>query len=408
MEIEGQTIGPARDAVQCSMSVSDSAPFLAPITLLQTAKLVFGCGCLDGCAADLRLEGLKRSLILTPPIAGLANPLLDALRSGGSAALVIDSLAGEPTIESFEEILEQARGFQPDCVIGLGGGSALDVAKLVAALWNGDQGVREVFGIGLLKGRRTRLVCLPTTSGTGSEVSPNAILLDTAENLKKGVVSPHLVPDAAYIDPLLTVSMPPAVTAATGLDALTHCIEAYTNRFAHPVVDLYAIEGIRLAGAWLARAVRNGSDILARERMALASLFGGLCLGPVNTAAVHALAYPLGGEFHVAHGVSNAVLLPHVMEYSLPGAEERYAAVAEALGIACRADTATTARLGVKRVRQLCAECGIPMGLKRHGIREDAIPRLADAAMKVTRLLKNNPRAVTREAAEAIYRAAYD
>src|SRR5262249_48336492 len=159
------------------------------------------------------------------------------------------------------------------------------------------------------------LVCLPTTAGTGSEVSPNAILLDEADQLKKGVVSPYLVPDAAYVDPQLTRSVPPSVTAATGLDALTHCIEAYANKFAHPAVDLYALQGVGIIAQNLLRAVRNGGDMEARTELSLGSFYGGLCLGPVNTAAVHALAYPLGGQFHVAHGVSNAVLLPHVIRF---------------------------------------------------------------------------------------------
>lgn len=381
---------------------------LRTLTLLQPAKLLFGCGCLMDCAADLVSAKFRRILVVTsPPVATLAGPLVAALRDSGASVLVLDSISAEPTVEVFQQLVERARPIGPDAVVGLGGGSALDAAKLVAALWDGSQQVQEVFGIGLLKGRRTHLACVPTTSGTGSEVSPNAILLDTVDNLKKGIVSPCLVPDAAYIDPLLTVSMPPAVTAATGIDALTHCIEAYTNRYAHPVVDVYALEGIRRIGASLARSVRDGHDLEARESMALASAFGGLCLGPVNTAAVHALAYPLGGEYHIAHGVSNAILLPYVMEYNLRGATQRYARLAEALGVPPRSDAAETARLGAARVRELCAECGIEMGLGRHGIPEDAIPHLAEAAMKVTRLLKNNPREMTAEAAQAIYRAAY-
>ncbi len=205
------------------------------------------------------------------------------------------------------------------------------------------------------------LVCLPTTAGTGAEVSPNAILLDEADELKKGVVSPHLVPDAAFVDPLLTISVPPAVTAATGLDALTHCIEAYANKFAHPIVDIYALQGIKLISANLVRAVRNGGDIEARAALSLGSLYGGLCLGPVNTAAVHALAYPLGGRFHIAHGVSNALLLPHVLRFNFSAAPERYAEISAALGVARNGSALTTART-------------------RRGIFVAAFPRLRRAA----------------------------
>jgi alcohol dehydrogenase class IV len=267
--------------------------------------------------------------------------------------------------------------------------------------------VRETFGINQLAGRSTFLACLPTTSGTGSEVSPNAILLDESEQLKKGIVSPHLVPDAAYVDPALTFTVPPHITAATGIDALTHCIEAYANRFAHPIIDLYALEGIRLIAANVVRAVENGSDSDARTALSLGSLFGGLCLGPVNTGAVHALAYPLGGEFHVAHGVSNSVLLPHVLEFNLPAAPQRYADIALALGVEVGATPEETAHRGLDKLRQLSRQSGIPAGLSDLDVPEEAISRMAESAMKVTRLLKNNVRELTTADAEAIYRAAY-
>lgn len=377
------------------------------VTLTQPQRIVFGREAIRDCCRDMIAAGFERVLVVTsPPTAGLARPLVEELCRAGRSVTVYDAVASEPTLECFDKLLAAARAQAPDAVVGLGGGSALDAAKLAAALWDGQQDVREVFGIDLLTARRTYLACLPTTAGTGSEVSPNAILLDTAEQLKKGVVSRHLVPDAAYIDPLLTVSMPTAVTAGTGLDALTHCIEAYTNRFAHPAVDLYALEGIRLIGAHLERAVKNGVDLDARDAMALGSMYGGLCLGPVNTAAVHALAYPLGGQFHVAHGVSNAVLLPQVMEFNLVAAPERYARVAEALGVEPASGAVATARRGVERVRRLARECGVPQRLSDLGIPASSIPGMARAAMNVTRLLKNNPRELTVDDAEAIYRAA--
>jgi alcohol dehydrogenase class IV len=281
------------------------------------------------------------------------------------------------------------------------------VAKLVAALINGKQTASEVFGINLLRGRSLPLVCLPTTAGTGAEVSPNAILLDESDELKKGVVSPHLVPDAAFVDPLLTISVPADVTAATGLDALTHCIEAYANKFAHPIVDNYALQGIKLISANLVRAVRDGGDIEARAALSLGSLYGGLCLGPVNTAAVHALAYPLGGRFHVAHGVSNAVLLPEVLKFNLPFAPERYAEISAALGIARNGSASAMAEHGVEFLSQLSRDCGLPQKLSALGIPHDAIPAMARSAMKVTRLLNNNLRPLTEPDATRIYEAVY-
>jgi alcohol dehydrogenase class IV len=312
----------------------------------------------------------------------------------------------EPGIRDFEAALADAREVRADAIVGLGGGSAMDVAKLVAAFLDGSQDLRDAFGVGRLRGRAMHLVCLPTTAGTGSEASPIAILLDETDQLKKGVVSPHLVPDAAYVDPLLTVSMPPAVTAATGIDAFTHCLEAYANRFAHPVVDHYAIEGIRLISRNLVRAVENGTDIEARTRVALGSLYGGMCLGPVNTAAIHALSYPLGGEFHIAHGVANALLMPHVLAFNLPAAPARYAEVAVALGVERGRDDLETAQRGLELIRELARRCGLPSRLGEFGIGESAIERMASAAMTVQRLLERNPRTVTEQDARDIYRAA--
>jgi alcohol dehydrogenase len=377
------------------------------VTLLQPPKLVLGSGCAEDCGRDLAAAGARRVFLVTaPPTAALTGGVVRELQ-GRAEVCVYDAILGEPTVVCFERTLAAARAFGCDTVVGLGGGSVLDVAKLVASLVNSRQAVGEVFGINLLASRSARLVCLPTTAGTGSEVSPNAILLDEPEESKKGVISPLLVPDAAYLDPLLTVSMPPSVTAATGMDALTHSIEAYTNRFAHPAVDLYALQGVRLISASLAVAVRDGSDVAARERMCLGSLYGGLCLGPVNTAAVHALAYPLGSRFHIPHGLANAVLLAPVMEYNLSAAPERYAEVARALGVPASGDAFQTARRGVERVRQLAAECGVDQSLSTLGIPEHEIPSLVEGALRVSRLLKNNPREVTAPAAESIYRAAW-
>lgn len=343
----------------------------------------------------------------TPPLQQLRTAFLDELRSHGCAVTVWEDARGEPSIADFSAALAAAREARADAIVGFGGGSAMDVAKLVAALLDGRQSIHEAFGVGKLAGRSTYLACLPTTAGTGSEVSPIAILLDESDELKKGVVSPYLVPDAAYVDPLLTLTVPPAITAATGIDAFTHCVEAYVNRFSHPIVDLYAREGIRLISRNLARAVREGKDIEARTSLALGSMYGGLCLGPVNTAAVHALSYPLGGEFHVAHGVSNAVLLAHVLEFNLPAAPRRYAEVALALGVEPAADDLQTAQRGLARIRELLQECGLPLRLSEVGVPESAIDRMAQSAMTVQRLLERNVREVTEQDAREIYRRAF-
>jgi alcohol dehydrogenase len=378
------------------------------VVLDQVGALAFGPGVSLNVADDLERAGARSVLIVTmPPILSAAERIAGAIRARRLRVTVWDDCAGEPSIADFQRLMDVARSNKVDAVIGIGGGSSMDLAKLAAALLDGRQSLADVQGTGKLLGRDAWLGCIPTTAGTGSEVSPIAILLDESELLKKGVVSRHLVPDAAYVDPLLTLTMPATVTAATGLDALTHCIEAYANRFAHPMVDTYALEGIRLIGKSLLAAVRDGSNVKARSDMARASLYGGLCLGPVNTAAVHALAYPLGGEFHVAHGVSNALLLPHVLAFNLSAAEDRYADIAIAVGAEPGGSTEALARRGLEQVEKLSRDCGIPMRMSEHGVPADALDRMTDSAMTVKRLLDRNVREVTWEDARRIYEAAF-
>ena len=313
----------------------------------------------------------------------------------------------EPSFQDFISLMEFVAPQNPDIIIGIGGGSVLDIAKLVAAQLGNEQQLKDYVGIGLLKGRAKKLVCIPTTAGTGSEVSPNAILVDNYDNQKKGIISPYLLPDMVYVDPTLTLSVPPAITAATGLDALTHCLEAYTNKFAQPFIDMYAIEGIRLIAANIVAAVKDGNNLEARSNIAMGSLLGGFCLGPVNTAGVHALSYPLGSMFHLSHGLSNALLLPYVMQYNLQADPQKYAQVAIALGCEKGATDLITAELGVEKVKELIANCGIPARLHELGVTKSSIPEMAAAAMKIQRLLKNNPRLIEEKDAIAIFESAF-
>jgi alcohol dehydrogenase class IV len=369
--------------------------------------VVFGAGGVEACAQWIAAQHLDSVLIVTaPPVAALCAPLALSLRQLGCRVTTWQDIRKEPTDADLESALAAARDCGARAIVGLGGGSVMDVAKLVAALLPGTQRLADVFGTDLLAPRTTTLVCLPTTSGTGSEVSPIAILRDSRDGLKKGVISRHLVPDAAFVDPQLSVGMPPAVTASTGVDALTHCIEAYANRRAHPLVDAWAIDGIRRIARSLPRAVARGDDLAARSDVALGSLLGGMCLGPVNTAAVHALAYPLGSEFDVAHGVSNAVLLPHVIEFNMPAAPGRYADVARALGVTEQSGDEAVAAAGVAVLRELNEVCGIPAHMEALGVPADAVGRMARSAMTVQRLLASNPREVTLQDAERIYRLA--
>ena len=378
------------------------------ITLLQPQKIVFGTGCIETFTEDYKKLGLQRLMVLTaPPILPLIEEPLANLKAAGVSIEIFQNILAEPTVNDFKKILEVARQFKADSVVGIGGGSVLDVTKLVAAFINSDQQVEDCFGTGFIKAKGLWFACLPTTAGTGSEVSPNAILLDERDHLKKGIVSPYLIADAAYVDPKLTWTVPSKVTADTGMDALTHCIEAYTNKFAHPSVDIYALQGIRLIAANLEKAVKDGKDVEAREALAFGSLYGGLCLGPVNTAAVHALSYPLGGEFHIPHGLSNAILLPSVMKFNMPANVKRHAEVAIALGCEPGKNDEETAQRGVDFIYRLAAAVGIPDKLTALGIPQTSVPGMAKAAMQVQRLLKNNPREVTEQDALDIYNSLY-
>jgi len=377
------------------------------ITLLHPGKLVFGDEALEVFKNDFIASGYKRLFILTIPF--LIDHLSELLETfkGKSIEYELDmSILNEPSFQEFNVVLEKAKSFEADSIVGIGGGSVLDVSKLVAAQLKNTQTIDEIIGIGNLRERQTYLACIPSTSGTGSEVSPNAIFIDENGG-KKGVISPFLVPDASYIYPKLTLSVPASVTAATGIDALTHCLEAYANKFSHPVVDVIAIEGIKLIAENLVEACENGNDLEARTNVALGSLYGGMCLGPVNTGAVHALSYPLGTEFHIPHGLSNALLLPYVMEFNLPKAIIEYANIAKVLGAEIGHTDEETAKNGILKIRELNAACKIPSKLSDLGIPITAIDKMANNALEIHRLLKNNPKKVELEDAKTIYKAAF-
>lgn len=377
------------------------------LTLLNPPRLVFGENSFEKFITDFSSLGLQRLYIVSiQPLVSDLQTKLTLLRNEGIAIKINTRITGEPSFNDFETLLAEAKDFKADSVVGIGGGSVLDVSKLIAAQLKNTQSTAEITGIGNLKERSTYLACIPTTSGTGSEVSPNAIFVDE-HGAKIGVISPFLVPDASYLDPALTASVPSSVTASTGIDALTHCLEAYTNNYAHPIIDLIALEGVRLISKYLLRACRDGNDIEARSQLALGSMYGGMCLGPVNTAAVHALSYPLGVMYHVPHGLSVSLLLPYVMEFNLPAAPERHAQIALALGASTGNSVLDTAKQGISLIKKLISDCQLPSYMEELNIPIEGIEKMAADAIKVQRLLKNNVRMVTQKDAEDIYKAAF-
>ncbi len=374
------------------------------ISLIQPGELTFGNGAFESFLKAVPLRDYQRIWVLSiEPLRGKIDSLRDAVLFANKQIEIHTFMEGEPTFGHFRRFFPAIEAFQPDLVVGIGGGSVLDLAKILAVMVGNDQVLEDVIGINQLNGRRVGLWCLPSTSGTGSEVSPNAILLDQDTLEKKGVISPFLVPDATFVDPSLTVSLPSKLTAETGIDALSHCMEAYTNLHSHPLIDDFALRGISHIGQHLLAAINDGNNLEARAGLSLGSLYGGLCLGPVNTAGVHALSYPLGGKYQVPHGLANAVLLPEVMAFNLPTAYERYAEIAKALGVKDQGSIEKTARGGVEKIREMMRECGIPDNLRDLGVEKDDIPELAELAMKVERLLKNNPRKIEYNDALDIY-----
>jgi alcohol dehydrogenase class IV len=374
-------------------------------------KLVMGNGAIAELPNIIRQINGKKPLIVTDKgivKAGLDRRIKEILKKNDIAFESFEEVEPDPKIEIVLQCLAKAKAENCDVIIGFGGGSSLDIAKVTAVLITNTGDLKSYFGIGNVPQAGIPTIMIPTTSGTGSEVTPIAILSDKNEQLKKGIVSEFLYPTYALIDPELTLSLPPHITAYTGIDALTHAIEAYTNRFAQPFIDTLALEAIRLIGANLRTAVSDGSNKSARYNMALGSLYGGLCLGSVNTAAVHALAYPLGGMFDVPHGVANSLLLPYVMEVNLESNFSKFANIASAMG----EDTSglnnkMAAQKSLDAVRKISSDTGIISHIRELGIPESAIEPMAEGAMKVTRLLNNNPKTLSIDDVRQIYKNAF-
>ena len=367
-----------------------------PISLLQPARLEVGAG------AIARLgewaAPYKRVFVVAM---GPTVPYADRIGLNGTVEVFAD-LPPEPDLPAVEGALSAARAFLPDLVIGLGGGSVMDVAKLVAVLWDSPQGVTDVVGVGKVAGRRTGLAQVPTTSGTGSEAGTRSLVTDPKTLNKMAVESHFMLADIAVLDPELTYSVPTAVTAATGIDALAHCVESFTNIKAHPLIDGYASLGISLVGRYLARAVADGQDTEARAGMMLASYYGGVCLGPVNTAGGHALAYPLGTRLKLPHGLANAIIFPHVLAFNASARPEKTEVIARSLGLSGQVDG--DAIFGESFA--YCDKLGIEMHLSRHGAQEQDLSLWAEDAFAIKRLIDNNPRALGVSDILSIYRSA--
>lgn len=341
---------------------------------------------------------------------GLCDPALAALRSAGHGVTVFDAVEADPSRATLMAATEAGRDAGVTGVVGFGGGSSLDVAKLAALLIGSAEDLEAAWGVGNAHGPRLPLVLVPTTAGTGSEVTPVSIITVGAEE-KRGVSSPVILPDIAVLDADLTLGLPAAITAATGVDAMVHAIEAYAsaNPNNNPLSRMLAREALRLLGANIRTVVANPGDVTARGAMLLGSMLAGQAFGNSPVAAVHALAYPIGGTFHIPHGLSNALVLPHVLRFNAPAACVAYAEIAPDAFPHLAAIDGRGARAAafIEALATLAVDLGMPVRLRDVGIPEEALGKMASDAMLQTRLLINNPRSLAESDALAIYRAAW-
>ena len=388
--------------------------------------ILFGAGTARATGQEVRKTGANHALIVTDQNlvkAGVVEAILESLSEAGVGTTVFEGCVPEPSTVIIDQAVAQAKPHQPSAVIGLGGGSNLDVAKVTAAvLAHGGQAV-DYFGEGKIPGPTLPLIAIPTTAGTGSEVSAVAIIEDPARHLKLAVSSPLLRPRLALIDPQLTISCPPKVTAESGIDALTHAIEAYSNidfralpvpldqpapfSGKQPLTDVLAAEAIRLVGAHLRNAVYQPRNIAAREGMSLAALLGGMAFSNAGVGSVHAMQYPIGAITHTSHGLGNGLLLPYVMEYLVPSNPPAFANVAQWLGEdTSKLSTLEAAYRSVEAVHRLKAEIGIPARLSEIGIEESHLAQIAQTAASNQRLMPLSPRTVNATVLQSILRSA--
>lgn len=385
---------------------------MTPFIFSTTKSVHFGAGGLTSLGDLVRAQIGERVMLVTDPgmmSTGMVDRVLEILATASIAVELFKDVEADPPEAVILEATGQAREAGVDGILGFGGGSSLDVAKLVAVLALGREELKDIYGIGQIRGSRLPLILVPTTAGTGSEVTPISVVT-TGTNEKMAVLSPVILPDIALLDPELTLGLPSHITAATGIDAMVHAIEAYASLSANNnlVSKGLATQALTLIGRSLLTAVQDGSNIEARSEMLLGSMLAGQAFANSPVAAVHALAYPLGGHFHVPHGLSNALVLPHVLRFNVKVAPHPYAEVAPyAFPDLAQLEGQARAEAFCDRLAELSAACGLQTSLREMGVPEGFLPRLASDAMNQTRLLGNNPRSVAEADALAIYQAAY-
>ncbi|UIK08200.1 iron-containing alcohol dehydrogenase [Neorhizobium galegae] len=384
---------------------------MSTFTFATVPQIIAGPGCVARLSELTTLLGSRVLVISDDGIvkAGLVQPALASLSAGGAETSLFTGVVADPPEAIIHAAVAQAIEFGATGILGIGGGSSLDVAKLVALLCRSGEALDDIYGVGKVSGQRLPLVLVPTTAGTGSEVTPISIVT-TGAYQKKGVVSPVLLPDVAVLDAELTLGLPPTVTAATGIDAMVHAIEAFTSASTNnnPVSRTLAKEALRLLGANIEIAVMTGTDLAARQAMLLGAMLAGQAFANSPVAAVHALAYPVGGRYHVPHGLSNSLVLPHVLRFNATVCGDAYAELAPCLYPHLEpAGQAERISGFIEGLAMLPVRLNLPVRLRDVGVPKDGLPLLAESAMEQTRLLVNNPRTVSLPDAVRIYEVAW-
>lgn len=380
-----------------------------PVAKFRSAQqLLTGSGAIDQLKDYLQSQNIQHPLLVTDKGVRRSGSLAYITEAAGISDMdIFDEVPAEPEVDVVKACANYFGNHNFDGIIAVGGGSAIDIAKCTAVMASHGGPLESLFGEGMVKQRNVPLVAIPTTAGTGSEVTNIAILSDPRAQLKKGIVSDYLLPDLAIVSPEMTLTCPPSVTAASGVDALVHAIEAYLSNFASPITDALATKAMTLIINALPKAYAKPDNMSAREDMATGSLLAGLAFGNAGVGAVHALAYPLGGRYHISHGVSNALLLPHVMQVNKMACIERFSDIAVAFGESPELDHHSAAKRVIERLHALCRDVNIPANLRALNIPEQDLPSLAEEALGVERLLRNNPRTLSLQDILGIYQAAF-
>jgi alcohol dehydrogenase class IV len=384
---------------------------MKPFSFTGAKKIVFGNGSFTGLAEHLAEWKVKRPLVVLDgnlAEAGFGRKVAALMEKAKTDFVLYDKVEPEPPIELADEGAKLARSRKCDGVVGIGGGSAMDLAKAISVLAANRGKAEDYLGLNKVPGPGLPKIMVPTTSGTGSEVTFTAVFIRKKLKKKEGMNSPYLYPELALLDPELTLTLPPHPTAATGIDALCHAIESYTSVNASPMSEMISLEAIQLISDNLRTAVHDGTNLEAREAMLLGSLYAGLGLANAGVTAVHSLSYPLGGKYGVSHGLANTIMLPRVMSFNLAGAREKFVDIAEVMGeIVDDLPIREAAYLAVEAVEDLIEDCGVFTTLEELGIPQGDFEELAKVAMTVARPLANNPCKMTLEDMIDIYQECY-